>query len=378
MSQNCPDAQDADRVSVSGNYRAASFAGVDAGYQKIPVQCNAHRRWIKMIRLIIFLYIWCGMACFCFGQFGQKLTTRLVLTDELGNPLKGLEVGISYPDLTGNRYESASGKTDASGVYSFSGIAYKEVYYGTQNGGYYSSHRKEIVYKMIGEKIIYPTVCELSLVAKRIRNPIVMVADWRFEAVLPGPNIRVGYDLMKNDWVTPYGKGETADIYFMVSGEFRNRLDHDSLLEIDFPNEGDGLISFDCDLHQGSLLKSAHEAPASGYLNRKTTQKSALPVADGARSISGHDNHDIINGVKDGIGYYIRIRTVLDESGNAISAHYGKIYGDFDFFGADPSGSYVFAQCYYINPSVNDRNVEAIPGETLIPNLRNLDKPKLP
>ena len=44
--------------------------------------------------------------------------------------------------------------------------------------------------------------------------------------------------------------------------------------------------------------------------------------------------------------YYFRVRSKRDEKGNIISGYYGKIYGEFPEI------------TYYLNPVVNDRNIE--------------------
>jgi hypothetical protein len=59
--------------------------------------------------------------------------------------------------------------------------------------------------------------------------------------------------------------------------------------------------------------------------------------------------------------YYIRVRTKVDDRGNIVSAHYGKIYGDFMQFK------------YYLNPTINDRNVEFDPKQNLMKNLKPLE-----
>ena len=60
--------------------------------------------------------------------------------------------------------------------------------------------------------------------------------------------------------------------------------------------------------------------------------------------------------------YFFRVRTVLDEEGNVKSALYGKIYGDFMQFR------------YYLNPTLNDRNVEFDPEHNLLEGLKSTEK----
>jgi hypothetical protein len=74
------------------------------------------------------------------------------------------------------------------------------------------------------------------------------------------------------------------------------------------------------------------------------------------------------------MNYFFRVRTVRDQSGKIISAHYGKIYGDF-FFGC--SASYI-DYTYYLNPTPNDRNVEFKPGSNLFTDLIGTQDPYQP
>lgn len=55
--------------------------------------------------------------------------------------------------------------------------------------------------------------------------------------------------------------------------------------------------------------------------------------------------------------YYFRVRSKRDEKGNIISGYYGKIYGEFP------------EVTYYLNPVVNDHNVEFDVNRNLFPKL---------
>lgn len=62
----------------------------------------------------------------------------------------------------------------------------------------------------------------------------------------------------------------------------------------------------------------------------------------------------------------IRVRTKVNDRGDIVSAHYGKIYGDFMQFK------------YYLNPTINDRNVEFDPKQNLIEGLKFDEAVKAP
>ena len=60
--------------------------------------------------------------------------------------------------------------------------------------------------------------------------------------------------------------------------------------------------------------------------------------------------------------FYFRVRTVTDKDGKIISAHYGKIYGDFPSF------------IHYFNGTANDRNLEFDIGRNLLGNLKRSER----
>lgn len=330
------------------------------------------------IRIVVLMCLGMLAAEAALGTLGRKSTTRVVVKGIDGRPLEGMEVGISYPDYGGNNFVSGNGSTDSEGVYEFSGKAYREVFYTVRREGYYFTHGTASISKGKGQAMETLDSLEIQLVAKEIRNRIPMLATRNFRPILPPPGTRVGFDFFKNELVEPYGKGEKADVFFLITGEYEDRYNHNSLLTIEFPNEGDGLVEFEMDVKQGSVLESAHEAPVDGYELNKLTRKSVRTIKGLWPERPGHVEYERVNDVRENVGYYIRIRTELDEEGRIASAHYGKIYGDLDFFGAYPEGSYVTANAYYINPTAMDRNVEADTSSSLLDGIEEFDIPKTP
>ena len=112
------------------------------------------------------------------------------------------------------------------------------------------------------------------------------------------------------------------------------------------------MVAFEAPIEreQKSQFRSAYQAPEKGYLRSLTHEWVRKP------------NKPDVNTRKRTRNYYIRVRTKLDEKGNVISAHYGKIYGDFMNF------------THYLNPTPNDRNVEFDPKKNLIDTGRRGDK----
>jgi hypothetical protein len=64
--------------------------------------------------------------------------------------------------------------------------------------------------------------------------------------------------------------------------------------------------------------------------------------------------------------HFFWVRTVKDHEGNIVSAHYGKIYGDFMQF------------TYYLNPTPNDRNIEFDPKQNLLQGLQSFEQVSAP
>jgi hypothetical protein len=172
---------------------------------------------------------------------------------------------------------------------------------------------------------------------------------------LPEYNKPIGYDLMVGDWVDPYGKGISKDIIFEKEYSDRASNDYYSKVTVSFPKAGDGIQVFAVsDMEDGSGLRSPHEAPLDGYQSQLTREISAHP---GQQSKSEYEPNRI---------YLFRVRTAKDHEGNIVSAHYGKIYGDF------------MQYSYYLNPTPNDRNIEFDPKQDLIGGLNSLEQVAAP
>ena len=73
--------------------------------------------------------------------------------------------------------------------------------------------------------------------------------------------------------------------------------------------------------------------------------------------------------------YYFRIRTELDKSGNVTRALYGKIYGDFQLIG-DGKKINDIKFLYYLNPTLNERNLEWDMKSNLCPTQERIRNPQ--
>ena len=112
---------------------------------------------------------------------------------------------------------------------------------------------------------------EVNVMLKAVENPVSMYA--RFlrsrSGKLPKINKAIGFDLIKSDWVAPYGSGNYSDFIFKLNCELgqltKDKIQyHKSVLHLTFANEGDGIIEYSSEPRKGSILRLPQKAPISG------------------------------------------------------------------------------------------------------------------
>jgi hypothetical protein len=296
----------------------------------------------------------------------------LKIIGEDGQPISNADISIFYtippmvfPDDSGKYNGKISGITDANGLFSATHIDRSgELRFQIHKVGYYSSDR---IYRLDEpEQNSDDRNISLTLVLKKIGNPIPMYAKWvnfeppAFKKTGRPPivfNQTIGYDLIKGDWVAPYGKGANTDIIFTEEFNKKSISDFGYKLTISFPNTGDGIQEFTLpDAEKGSGLRSPHEVPADGYQSQLIRENFHHPGQPGKSDYDVNRN------------YFFRIHTGMDENGNIKSALYGKIYGDpeqMNFF-------------YYLNPTPDSRNIEFNPKQNLMKDLKSFEVIKEP
>ena len=288
---------------------------------------------------LILLAAGAASAQTALTNYEWKATMRVI--DESGNPISGANALIGY--FTNSQPTSALGITDSNGMFTASHSLPEpmaEVGFQADKPGYYTTTAERQLWSPYDPaQWTFTQTLEL----KKVGKPIAMYAKkYVMGLSLPKYNKQIGFDFMIGDWVAPYGKGISSDIFFT-----ENHLDEKSgyTFTIAFPKEGDGLQEFTLpDRETGSGLRSPHEAPADGY--QPKDEQTQMP-----------DPHRI---------YLFRVRTAKDHDGNIVSAHYGKIYGDFMQF------------TYYLNPTPNDRNIEFNPKQNLLGGLQSFEQVDAP
>jgi len=290
------------------------------------------------------------------------------VVDQDGAPVPSAEVKVLFVNL-GVDDGRSDGVTNSEGIFSTAGRCNSRIRVYVSKKGYYESS--------LPEKSIYdprypndPQVIkqDVSLTLREIKNPIPMYAK-QLSMTIPEKGQEVGFDLEAGDWVSPYGKGKNADILVLADGYFNSSQDTKSYLRLSFSNPDDGFILLENGIKE-SALKSPYLAPLSGY----------KPKITGIQGTFTNNDGKIVQ-VDELLGSPViifRLRTEVDADGNVIKAQYGKIYNGFTFGGAASPDGYFLKYSYYLNPTVNDRNLEYASGETLVEGLKRSEVPSQP
>ena len=179
-----------------------------------------------------------------------------------------------------------------------------------------------------------------------------------------GTNSVLKFDLMKGDWLPPYGKGEVADM------RIDTRVDRTGTVRRFLPQDGQwGVLQFydfvaRVELHDGDYLlpevisasagikirSAGKEAVARSITRTKGKRKQVDKNKDWRCEYFSDSNPDRC--------YTFRIRTRRNDKSELVEAYYGKIYGDFEFEGDDKKGLIGVKFLYYLNPKSLDRNLE--------------------
>lgn len=284
------------------------------------------------------------------GEPKAKITAKVI--DENGKPIENAEIGVDFfvaipwGSGAGTKALTHRGLTQVDGTFIASDRCGMSVGMGASKRGYYRTYGPRFLFKEVKNGEWQPWNPTIDLVLKPILNPIPLYVK-KVEAAMPAFNQPIPYDLTAGDWVAPFGKGSRRDLIFTAKLDQRSENDYNYSLTVSFDNPKDGIQIFDAPFNAGSELRSPHAAPENGYLPQWDQTRSRKPdqVEQGNYASDGNRN------------YFIRVRTVVDEKGQIVSAHYGKIYGEFLNF------------TYYFNPAPNDRNLEFDPKRNLFGNL---------
>lgn len=335
--------------------------------RRVQVRNNmmTYLKAIFTIVLILFIFSTTSNAI-------SLASTTLVVVDEDGTPIEGANVYVlrDGPGGVATNGSASKGLTDSMGKHSFTMINYNGyLAYGAAKDGYYNSDY-EYQFKNISFLHWQPWNAELKISLRRIKNPVPMYTRYsRIE--IPELNKPIGFDLIKYDWVSPYGKGLHPDFIFTFD---RNRAvnwkDFDGTLTLTFPNKHDGIQIWreKRDREKGSVFRLPYFAPLDGYEKKLVLREFRQP---GDNTITRNFNFS-----SDDVNYLFRIRSE-EANGQLIKAMYGKIRGclkfQFVYMGGTTSNTTGLYFTYYLNPDFS-HNLEFDPKRNLFEKLDAEDR----
>jgi len=284
---------------------------------------------------------------------------RTVSVEVIGenlNPIENAEVVIGFAGYHPHQSEVNKGLSNKEGVFKATGQPLLSIVTWADKERYYETRK---------DRLSKERDHDLTLVLREKKNPIPLYA--KDEGLrLPVNRKWIGYDFEVGDWVGKFGEGKIIDVFFKCNTEVTQPRDGQGTLEMKF-KEDEGLILVKDEFLSLSKMKMPHEAPLEGY----------DPVFFREEESFRNKNRQL------NIGYFFRTR-VIKEGDKIVSARYGKIIQDINFYpvlteakdeNGDVSDSYAtVAFTYYFNPTPNDRNLEFDPSQNLIKGLDSTEK----
>jgi hypothetical protein len=315
-----------------------------------------------------------------------KVTLKVVNQD--GLPAKNVPVQIGF---SGGPF--IRDYTDENGIFVGEGRTYDSYVVvvapykvGTTEGRHYPTKYENHIanWKNVPEDGKWKPWNEtINLVVKEKINPIAMygcmISD--FKRNIPKIEEWVGYDFEQNDWLAPYGKGKVADVEFLITHNWKDQSYVQQILKLRFPYPQAGAYFMKKDIvasrfpkkEMFSDFKSVYHAdPKHDYQNEISFFREDVKTE---RSLINKS----LNVLKEFDYLIFRTRTKVDKDGNLVEARYGKIYGPIEFDGVESESNRhikkYLRMSYYLNPNINDTNLEYKPGKTLCPGKEKLFEP---
>jgi hypothetical protein len=278
------------------------------------------------------------------AETGADAKVTLHVVDQEGHDVTNADVNIHF-SCNNRRSEPIMGKTDNKGCFTAEDRLTREIIYIVTKEGYYRTRtifwlmQRDIRSFENGRWIPWNPTLQVTL--KEIRKPVSMFVK-RVETKLPKDVHSMGFDFLVGDWVSPHGKGMTADMLYVYEEDLADKDNINLKLNLAFPGSGNGCYMKKKE--EFSTLMSDHEARLDNY---STNIISRVYKKNGSYVFEDQITET------DYLVY--RVRSSCDEKGNVVSAHYGKIYGPLE---APRDLARRFKVMSYFNPTPNDRNLE--------------------
>jgi hypothetical protein len=246
------------------------------------------------------------------------------------------------------------GTTDTNGVFVLEGkTCGDEIEVFVAKDGYYGSHVVYCYAKMGEERDVkdgkwQPYGAAEKIGLRKIKNPIRLVSNvesMAYDFSITVTNVAVGFDMMKNDWVAPYGAGDTSDFYleFRSDGLPPNASRFAQLIMT--YSEPFGAV-YEVPVATQSNFKGCYTVDGDKFGTRPFLFENRM--TESGRQIDRLGENRL---------FVVRSRCKVDEHGRLVSANYATL--DYLSFSTSFKGPGGCRLCYHFNPTPNDMNLEA-------------------
>ena len=293
---------------------------------------------------------------------GAKAKIVYHVVDDDGMPVTNTAVVGTWQNDYPRKTWKETFVTDDNGVFVAKGKVGGRFSCHIWKDGYYSScagvnfHWRKGISPLVKDGKWQPYGDEKKIILKRKKNPIDLHCHvWGISGYnAPVTNEWVGLDFEKGQWCAPYGAGEHADVLVRFSGAVLDDFTWDTKTEVSFTNVPyAGYYEMSKDGY--SDMKSCYAASTNdaSYVYRTMTF-----IGHGARGIS--PNQQRTDKLAEDKYIVFRTRCVVDDEGKLVSAHYGKLMGEFSggFMALGFRCAYGDQCGIFFNPTPNDTNLE--------------------
>lgn len=274
-----------------------------------------------------------------------KMVLRIVNAEGVPVPDAEVEFGFWNNYLQGG-FKNTILHSDENGECVVSGRCNSSCVWNVTKQGYYRSHAEwslsdtHAVPKVVDGKW-QPYGETKEIVLKQIVSPVDLTSLEYTIIKCPVFDEWLGFDFGCHSWVKPYGDGLHSDVLIKLHEEGSGDIAFSASLELCFTNNpfaGAYVLRKDAD----SEMKSVYRADTNAQY--ATLFRYSLNVdREGRRHANELSENEYL---------VFRTRTAVDKDGKLISAHYGKIYGEWGFYGG------MRAKAIFFNPKPNDTNLE--------------------
>lgn len=282
---------------------------------------------------------------------GALMCERIRVIDQDGLPVAnakiwgGLQTGDGLKDNTPVR-----GLTDTNGVYVVQGRVTRTFHCEISKSGYYTSIHDFIYGDLNSQSAVkdgkwQPYGDTRTFVIRKIIRPDVTGRRY-LEQKIPVFGEWLDYDLEVADWTAPNGSGKNSDIRIRVVARDEDTLDFGYTMELSFEH-----VPFAGAYVRKKAMFSELRCDYNATTNDAVySSKIAFEVDRSGRTIRKWNLLD-----KDSYMVF-RVRTQVDKYGRLISAHYGRIDGEWRFFERHE----MTLPGIYFNKDENDTNLEDV------------------